>query len=607
MDRLNLRVRQGELFGLLGPNGAGKTTLIKLLSTMILPTSGSATVNGYPLTQEGAIRATTGLATTDERSFFWRLSGRQNLEFFAALHGLKAPEAGARVEEVLRLTGLEEAAAQTFQAYSTGMRQRLSIARALLSRPALLFLDEPSKGLDPQAVQRLHALILDLVRRQGITVFLTTHNLEEARLLCDRVAILHQGRIRACGTLSELRGLIQPVERYSILIRDVRETLVARLQEAFPQGQARLNGQVPAPGSGLLEVSAAPGDGVLDVVFGLLHREGVGIQSIRTQEVTLEQVFAQVIAAPSGESLGYPQDPPQAEPISQPQFSPAAEPAARRPAPRSRAPGFLQSAWAFLKRDFRIEASYRFAFFMQFFGIFFNLTLFYFIAQLFGEAAAPYLSAYGGDYFSFVLIGIAFTGYFSAGLSSFSSTIRHAQTSGTLEAMLVTPTPLASIVLSSSLWTYLLTTLRVGVYLGLGAGLLGVPVAVASLLPAVLVLLLTILAFASIGIIAASFTMVLKRGDPIAWLFGVSANLIGGVYYPVEVLPGWLQSIAEWLPVTHALRALRLALLQGAPIWTLAPDLLALAAFAAVLLPLSMYAFRFAVRRAKIEGSLTHF
>ena len=262
---------------------------------------------------------------------------------------------------------------------------------------------------------------------------------------------------------------------------------------------------------------------------------------------------------------------------------------------------------AFIKRDFQNEFSYRFAFFFQFVNIFFMVGVFYFISNLLGPAANPYLSAYNGDYFSFVLIGIAFAGYFGVGLSSFSSNIRQAQTTGTLEAMLSTPTSLPAIILSSALWDYWMTTFRVFIYLGIGVLFLKVDLKQANLASAILVLLLTILVFSSLGIIAASFIMVLKRGDPIAWIFNSASSFLGGVYYPVAVLPQWLQFLAWLLPITYALEALRLALLNGATIGQLSLQILVLLIFCLVLLPASLIAFRLAVRRAKSDGSLSHY
>jgi ABC-2 type transport system permease protein len=192
-------------------------------------------------------------------------------------------------------------------------------------------------------------------------------------------------------------------------------------------------------------------------------------------------------------------------------------------------------------------------------------------------------------------------------LSSFSSSLRTSQTTGTLEAMLSSPTRLSTIILSSAQWNYLITTLRVVVYLLVGSVFLGVQLGEANYAAALVVLVLTVISFSSLGIIAASFIMVLKRGDPVTWIFGTVSNLLGGIYYPVAVLPGWMQKLADLIPVTYALRAMRLALLQGAGFEVLWPDLLALGIFSVVLLPLSLIAFGIAVRIARIDGSLAHY
>ena len=218
----------------------------------------------------------------------------------------------------------------------------------------------------------------------------------------------------------------------------------------------------------------------------------------------------------------------------------------------------------------------------------------------------PLLEPYGGDYFAFALIGVAFASYFTLGLSGFARALRLAQTTGTLEAMLMTPAPVSSVILGSAAWSYAFTTFRVVIYLLLGIAL-GMEMGNANYWAAVVTLLIAVSSFAALGIIAASVIMVIKRGDPVTGLFGGFATLVGGVFYPVEIMPDWLQAIANLLPITYALRAMRLALLQGASWTKLAPDLVILMAFSVVLLPLSLLIFRLAVERARREGSLAHY
>jgi len=200
LDNINLQIKSGELFGLLGPNGAGKSTLIKILSCLVLPTEGKAKVAGYDIHKdEEKVKASIGLINGDERSFYWRLTGRQNLQFFASLYNLSSDQAKTRIKELLNFLEIDDPD-KRFQEYSTGIKQRLSIARSLLHDPQVLFMDEPTKSLDPLAAQKLRKFIKEkLVCRQAKTILFSTHNLEEAVYLADRLAIMHKGRIKACG------------------------------------------------------------------------------------------------------------------------------------------------------------------------------------------------------------------------------------------------------------------------------------------------------------------------------------------------------------------------------------------------------------------------
>lgn len=207
VEDVNIQVKRGEIFGLLGPNGAGKTTLLKLLSTLILPTRGEAYVNGYNiLKEEAGVKESIGLVTGEERSFYWRLTGRQNLRFFAILYNLSSTQIKRRIGEVAELLEIEGMLNISFKEYSTGMKQRLSLARSLLPNPQILFMDEPTKSLDPIAAKNLRSFIREkLVSQEKRTVFLTTHQMNEAQEICDRLAIIDKGKIKACGTLTELR------------------------------------------------------------------------------------------------------------------------------------------------------------------------------------------------------------------------------------------------------------------------------------------------------------------------------------------------------------------------------------------------------------------
>lgn len=262
---------------------------------------------------------------------------------------------------------------------------------------------------------------------------------------------------------------------------------------------------------------------------------------------------------------------------------------------------------AFLWRDIIEDTSYKLSFFMQFVSIFISTAMFYFFSKLLGDAGTSYLKPYGGNYFSFVLIGIAFYSYLSVSMKSLSDTIREGQMLGTLEALLVTQTEIPTIIISSSLYSFIWATFKVAVYLLLGVYAFGVDLGNANLIGAAIVLILTIISFGSLGIISASFIMVLKRGDPVNWIFSSVSGLIGGLYYPVSVLPDWLQKLSQLLPVTYALEGMRMAVLKGHSVSELLSNILALTLFSIITLPLSILVFKYAVRKAKKDGTLTQY
>ncbi len=206
LDGADFAVEPGRCVCLLGPNGAGKTTLIKVLTTLVLPDGGEAFVNGRDVRREGAaIRREVGLAVSEDRSFYWRLTGRENLEFFGVLNDLRPADLRRRIDEVLRLTNLAAAADRRFDTYSSGMRQMLAFARTLLADARLLFVDEPTRSLDPRAADRVRRFLRgELVERQGRTVVWATHNLAEAAEVGHEIAVIDRGRVKLAGTVESL-------------------------------------------------------------------------------------------------------------------------------------------------------------------------------------------------------------------------------------------------------------------------------------------------------------------------------------------------------------------------------------------------------------------
>ncbi len=282
---VDLHVERGELFGLLGPNGAGKTTLVKMLCTLVVPSGGDATVAGYDLTEEAAIRAAVGLVVTDERSFFWRLSARRNLIFYAAMYGMFGKEAAQRVDEVLDAVQLLNRADSRFSDFSTGMKQRVAIARGLLHRPKILFLDEPSRSLDPVSTIDLHDLILDIRSRRNMTVFLITHDLNEAEKLCDRVAVMDKGLVRGVGSSADLRRQIQPTRLFRLTVRRWDERAEAEISQYAPNftiAGDTLQFTIPEDGN------------FLSPILDILRQHDIPIRNIESEQPTLDDVFLQL-------------------------------------------------------------------------------------------------------------------------------------------------------------------------------------------------------------------------------------------------------------------------------------------------------------------------
>jgi len=220
VDSVSLRVDEGEIFGLVGPNGAGKTTLIRMLSTMVVPTSGSARVGGFDvIANEREVRSLVGVVSSNERSFYWRLTGRENLRFFARLHQVPERQIDSWRDELIALLGLQEIADRRFDQYSTGEKQRMAIARGLLTQPKVLLMDEPTKGVDPVGAAELIELIQGMVLRLwNPTILVTSHNLFEIERLCGRVALMNCGRLVALGRVDELRASVRRSDRYVIRV-----------------------------------------------------------------------------------------------------------------------------------------------------------------------------------------------------------------------------------------------------------------------------------------------------------------------------------------------------------------------------------------------------
>lgn len=230
VDDVTFHIDRGEIFGLLGPNGAGKSTTIRMLCTLLEPTSGRARVNGYDIVKEAnLVRQNLGIVLAGERSIYWKLSGRENLEYFAALYHIPPDVAKKRIDDLLERMELTSRANDLVEKYSTGMRQRIVLSRALLARPPILLLDEPTLGLDPQAARRIREMVLEL-KNEGHTVLLTTHYMEEADQLSDRIGIIDQGKIIALDTPQALKRRIDQQDVIKMEVAGWKPEMTQRIQ-----------------------------------------------------------------------------------------------------------------------------------------------------------------------------------------------------------------------------------------------------------------------------------------------------------------------------------------------------------------------------------------
>ena len=297
VNGISLKVRKGELYGLLGPNGAGKTTLIKMLCTLIYPTSGTAYINGAEITKQGnRIKRKIGYVLSDERSFYWRLTGRQNLKFFAVLNNISGREAERRIDALLEFMELGANADQMFRDYSTGMRRKLAIARGLINNPEIIFMDEPTSGLDPVISQKIRRLIKEqLVGQEQKTIIYATHNLYEAEELCDSISVIQNGKVIATGSLEQIKSRFSTSTSYLMGLKDFNHSMLKSIQGLELVKQVR-----PIPSKSIsdifqieIELNNSNGDGprLLEEMIVL----GCKISHFYERQASLDDLFPKII------------------------------------------------------------------------------------------------------------------------------------------------------------------------------------------------------------------------------------------------------------------------------------------------------------------------
>jgi len=282
---VSFKVKKGELFGLLGPNGAGKTTTIKMLTTLLEPSGGTARVLGLDIRRDAReIRRKINLVAEGERTLYWRLSAYENLKYFARIYYVPKREERERIETLLKLVGLWERRNDLVMNFSRGMKQRLAIAKALINDPEVLFLDEPTLGLDVQSAIFVREFVKRLVKEEGKTVLLTTHYMAEAEELCDRIAIIDHGRIIAMDTPEGLKRLVKDEETVEIRVRELKSQSLgespfsmAVIEDDTSTGTVRLRAQVDEED--------------LPRLVEWLVKRGAKVLSVEKMEPTLEDVF----------------------------------------------------------------------------------------------------------------------------------------------------------------------------------------------------------------------------------------------------------------------------------------------------------------------------
>ncbi len=290
LDGVSFSVEPGELFGMLGPNGAGKTTLTRILATVLLPTSGRAEVLGHDVVKDpGAIRPRIGMVFGGDRGLYWRLSGRDNVQYFADLYRVPVEVAKKRIPELIEMVGLKDRIDERVETYSRGMKQRLHIARGLINDPQVLFLDEPTIGLDPVAARELRGVIHDL-NQAGKTIFLTSHYMYEIDALCRRVGVLRAGKIIMLDTPSAVKRLVADLEVVEIECLGVPNALVEQIRRHPKVDMVTVESREQTQ---VLLINAPAG---AELVQDFLHiLEGVRVQKVVTRQPTLEDAYIKLM------------------------------------------------------------------------------------------------------------------------------------------------------------------------------------------------------------------------------------------------------------------------------------------------------------------------
>jgi ABC transporter DrrB family efflux protein len=576
---VDLEVPEGMVFGLLGPNGAGKTTLVRILATLLQPDEGQAQLLGHDVVAESSkvreLLALTGqFAAVDEL-----LTGRENLEMFGRLFRLSRDEARRRASELLERFELADTADRTAKTYSGGMRRRLDLASSLLTQPRVLFLDEPTTGLDPRSRNEIWAIVRDL-RREGTTILLTTQYLEEADQLADEIAVIDHGRVIAEGTGSELKdrvgGQILEVELTDVQQRDEAEAALLRVGCGPPEEDTRPNRlTLPAPREGLLLVEEAAAE---------LRRAGVGVSDMGLRRPTLDDVFLQLTGEAPSEN-GKPQHAVVRDEAVVPRL---------RELPRPHAPSLegietsaTDSAVVTMRNLRHFWRQPDLLVFSTIQPIMFVVLFVYVFGGAVGLALPP---------------GVTYVDYLLPGIFVQSVTFRASNTAvglsedlrrGVIDRFRSMPMARSAVLLGRTIADLVRNVLIIGLMIVVGY-LVGFRFQ-AGVLPALAcVVLVAAFGFALSWIFA--FVSLVVRGAETAQTAGFvllfPLVFASSVFVPVASMPNWLQPIAKASPVTLTADAARTLALTGGVPDSLAGALAWIVGIVAVFVPLSVWRYR---------------
>jgi ABC-2 type transport system ATP-binding protein len=586
LDGAGLEVPAGMVFGLLGPNGAGKTTLVRILATLLSPDGGRAEVFGRDVAREpAAVRELIGLtgqfAAVDEL-----LTGRENLEMFGRLFKLTREDARRRAGELLERFGLAQAADRTARTYSGGMRRRLDIASSLLTRPQVLFLDEPTTGLDPRSRNEIWAAVREL-RREGTTLLLTTQYLEEADQLADRIAVIDRGKVIAEGTGNELKdrvgGQILEVELDNAEQRDRAQAVLAGVGCGEPQPDERPDRlTLPAPRNGLeLVEEAAAG----------LRRAQIGVSDIGLRRPTLDDVFLKLTGAPPGEDDGRPGPRTRRRPRPRQPAPDVPEPRRpvlllRRPSPKAVRSAITDTAVVTGRNLRHFVRQPDLLVFSTIQPVLFVLLFVY----VFGGAIGRSLP-HGVGYVDFLLPGI-FVQSVTFGASQTAVGLKEDLTRGVVDRFRSMPMARSAVLAGRTIADLVRNIAIIGLMIAVGylvgfrfLGGVGGAVGCVAVVAAFGLSLSWIFAFVALTVRGA------ETAQTAGFVVIFPLVFASSVFVPVATFPDWLQTFAKINPVTVTADAARSLALYGTPA-SLGYAAAWIGGLLAVFIPLSVWRYR---------------